>query len=79
MSDVLDLLCKREVLHDVNADGANMYYCIGSFDAFNSWLSDQEKKVKKLSRREWKIAIVSAVVGALIGLIPTIISVLGGM
>lgn len=32
-----------------------------------------EKEQKKLSRREWKIAIISAVIGALIGLLPTII------
>ena len=32
-----------------------------------------EKEQKKLSYREWKIAIISAVIGAIIGLIPTII------
>ena len=32
-----------------------------------------EKEKKKLSSRDWKIAIVSAVIGAIIGLIPTII------
>ena len=32
-----------------------------------------EKEQRKLSYREWKIAIVSAVIGAIIGLIPTII------
>jgi hypothetical protein len=37
-----------------------------------------EKEQNRLSRREWKIAILSATVGALIGLIPTFISMLGG-
>ncbi len=32
-----------------------------------------EKEKKHLSRREWKIAIISAILGGLIGLIPTII------
>lgn len=32
-----------------------------------------EIEQKKLSHREWKIAIISAVIGAIIGLIPTII------
>ena len=32
-----------------------------------------EKEKRKLSRREWCIAIISAIVGALIGLIPSII------
>jgi len=32
-----------------------------------------EIEKKRLSHREWKIAIISAVIGAIIGLIPTII------
>lgn len=32
-----------------------------------------EKEQKKLSRREWKIAIISAIIGAIIGLIPYVI------
>lgn len=35
-----------------------------------------EKEKKKLSRREWKIAIISAVIGAVIGLVPTIIQLI---
>ena len=35
-----------------------------------------EKEQKKLSHREWKIAIISAVIGAIIGLIPTIIQLI---
>ena len=32
-----------------------------------------EKEEKRLSHREWKIAIISALIGAIIGLIPSII------
>lgn len=32
-----------------------------------------EKEQKKLSHREWKIAIISAIIGAMIGLIPYVI------
>lgn len=32
-----------------------------------------EKEKRKLSRREWRIAIISAIIGALVGLIPSII------
>lgn len=32
-----------------------------------------EKEQKKLSHREWKIAIISAIIGAIIGLIPSIV------
>ena len=35
----------------------------------------QKKERKKLSRREWGIAIVSAIIGSLIGLIPTILQI----
>ena len=38
-----------------------------------------EKEQMHLSRREWQIAIISAILGAAIGLIPAVISVLGGM
>lgn len=38
-----------------------------------------EKENRKLSRREWHIAIVSAIIGAVVGLIPTIVQWLGGM
>ena len=32
-----------------------------------------EKEKQKLSRREWRIAIISAIIGAIVGLIPSII------
>lgn len=32
-----------------------------------------KKEERKLSRREWRIAIVSAIIGAVVGLIPSII------
>ena len=32
-----------------------------------------EKEQKKLSHREWEIAIISAIIGAIIGLIPSIV------
>lgn len=32
-----------------------------------------EKEKRKLSRREWLIAIISAIIGAVVGLIPSII------
>lgn len=35
-----------------------------------------EKEQKKLSRREWKIAIISAVIGSLVSLSPKIISII---
>lgn len=37
----------------------------------------RDKQAKKLSRREWRIAIASAIIGALVGLIPTALQWLG--
>ena len=38
-----------------------------------------EKEQKKLSQREWKIAIISAVLGGLVGLLPTIIPIIANL
>lgn len=48
-------------------------------DTIMSWFKDQDRKANRLSRREWTIAIVSAIVGALIGLIPSFIDMYGYM
>lgn len=37
-----------------------------------------EKAERRLSRREWKISVISAVIGAAVGLIPSIITWIGG-
>lgn len=50
------------------------YKLIGSIDTFNDWVHDQEKKAKRITHREWKISIISAIIGAAIGLIPFIVS-----
>lgn len=56
------------------------YYLSVTVDGKNYF--ENKKKAKKeaarLTRREWKIAIVSAVVGALIGLIPWFVTLMGG-
>lgn len=74
--DALHLLVERRYLYDVNADGANLYLKEAELDGFADWLDEMIKESKRLSRREWTIAIVSAVIGAAIGLIPTIIGAL---
>ena len=74
--DILALLEERGYLHNVNADNFIMYYKDVSLYDFEMWLKDQMKERKKVKRREWIIAIVSALVGAVIGLIPTIINFL---
>ncbi len=62
----------------IYADGATIIYKNPSFDLFDDELKDNEKAEQKLSAREWKIAIVSSIIGAVIGLIPTIIDLIMG-
>ena len=68
--DVFFLLETRGYILDLEIDGANAYCKQMSFDSFETWLKDQEREDRKLSAREWRIAIISA----LIGLIPYIVS-----
>lgn len=47
--------------------GRRAYVIVGDTAVFDQWIKDQNRKAKKLSRREWHIAITAAVVGAVIG------------
>ena len=47
------------------------YRLLVDFSVVNNWVKDQDMKAKRLSNREWIIAIVSAIIGALIGWIPS--------
>jgi hypothetical protein len=56
-----------------------MYVLMGITQKGKSYFAQKElyeKEQKKLSQREWKIAIISAVLGALIGLLPAIIPII---
>lgn len=74
LKDVISLLMALGYIQSVDIDGMNALRKIGNFDDFEAWHKDREQEERKLSVREWKIAIVSAIVGAIIGQIPTIIS-----
>lgn len=39
---------------------------------------DAKKAERKLSRREWRIAVISAIIGGMVGLIPWICTLIGG-
>lgn len=43
---------------------------IGRFEDFDKWHKDKEREERRISSREWRIAIISA----LIGLIPFIVT-----
>lgn len=72
--DILYLLGERGYLHDFQVDGANLYRKMEDFDGFEDWLNEEIKDAKRVTRREWTIGIVCAIIGAAIGLIPYIIS-----
>ena len=74
--DILCLLEERGYLHDFQAVGANLYRTMEDFDGFEDWLNEEIKVAKRVTRREWAIGIVCAIIGAAIGLIPYIVSLL---
>lgn len=76
--DVIFLLEERGYLHNIRADGVNWYVKLADFDGFEEWLREEIKESKRMSRREWTIGIVCAVIGAVIGLIPYIVTLLNG-
>lgn len=86
IQDLILLLIERQYIEEIEYQELNGYSFkdkIGyklkcNFDIINDWVADQERKAKKKTRREWKIAIISGVIGAVIGLTPTFLQLLGG-
>lgn len=78
--DILKLLKIRGYISitDISTMSGTSYLIVKmvGFDEFEIWLKHEIKKERRLKRREWIIAIVSAAIGALIGLIPTFINLL---
>ena len=72
--DILYLLEERGYLHDFKVDGANLNRKMEDFDGFEDWLNEEIRDAKRVTRREWAIGIICAVIGAVIGLIPYIVS-----
>lgn len=71
--DVIKLLEERNYILNTSTLSTISYLKEAEWDGFEDWLDEMIKESKRMSRREWTIAIVSAVIGAAIGLIPTII------
>ena len=72
--DVLLLLEDRGYIHDFNVDGVNWYRIMADLNGFEDWLNEEIRESKRITRREWIIGIVWAVIGAAIGLIPFVVS-----
>lgn len=56
------------------------YYLSLTVDGQNYFTNkkDAKKAERKLSRREWRIAVISAIIGGMVGLIPWICTLIGG-
>lgn len=69
--DAIALMVERKAIFIAKNVSGWSYQVDGNFDYFDEWLSDQQEKAKKPSRREWKISIVSVAIGAILGAIAT--------
>lgn len=76
LKEVLLLLEMLGYIKSIEIDNTNAYRLIGNFKDFKAWHKDMVREARKITKREWRIAIISAIVGAIIGLIPTIVSCL---
>lgn len=69
--DALSLMMDEGLIQRRNSMGREAYVIVGDMAVFDQWVKDQDRKARKLSRREWRIAVTAAIVGAAIGLLPT--------
>lgn len=60
----------------VDIDNTYMFRRIGDFSDFEKWHKEKVREERKFSLREWKIAIISALIGGIVGLIPTVINLI---
>lgn len=67
--DMLNLLMERKVIQNIEIDNGNVYRLIGSFQDFWNWIDDQEKKSRRLSRKEWIQCLLSGLGGVLLTLL----------
>lgn len=69
--EIIDLMLKEKMLSKMCYDNKVSYMLVGDLQVFKSKIDNEDKKAHKLSIREWIIAIVSAIIGALLGMLPT--------
>ena len=75
MGETLALLELLGYVRRIEASGGVIVAKLGDFSDFDAWHKDKVREERQLSRREWRIAIISAVIGAVIGLIPYVVSI----
>lgn len=72
--DVLHQLEERQYIQNMRIDNGNFYIRTVEWSIIDEWFNAKNKEDKRSSRREWMIAIISAIIGAVLGQIPFIIS-----
>lgn len=60
LKDVIFLPETLGYIQSIDISGTNAFQKIGNFDDFETWHKDREQEERKLSVREWKIAICLA-------------------
>lgn len=74
MGETLAILELLGYIRKIEVSGGVIYVKLGEFSDFDAWHKDKLREERQLSRREWRIAIISSFIGAAVGLIPFIIS-----
>lgn len=76
--DIMDMLIgqgfvKQGLVHyrenNYSIEYKPSFRLLTDFTVVKSWVKDQEDKAKRVSKREWKIAIFSALVGLITGIL----------
>jgi hypothetical protein len=70
LGEVLTILKMTGYIREFDMDNANVFERIGNFQDFDAWQKDKRREERKITRREWCIGVV----GAVIGLIPYIVA-----
>ncbi len=71
--DALSLMEEEGLVQLRDSFGRRVYVVVGDMDVFDRWIKDQNKKAKKLSRRDWRVAVTAAIIGAVIGYLLSLI------
>lgn len=74
--DILRLMENKALIKNCSTLSGTQYAILGDFKIFEDWVYMENQKAKRISKREWKIAIIAAIIGAAIGLLPIIIPII---
>jgi len=73
LAPMLEAMVDADYIGSIIADNSHMFYRIGDFKDFDNWVADQNRKARRVTKREWAIGIGCALIGALV---PSVIRVL---